>query len=89
MTTTDVDETAMDADSIAAAGEEIYNRKYREEYERLYRDMYVAINIRDESITRSDVAVEAMLEAKKEDPDGMFYLIWVGHKAVYRMSSVR
>ena len=87
MTTTDVDEAAMDADSIAAAGEEIYNRRYREEYERLYRDMYVAINIRDESISRSDVAVEAMLEAEKNDPDGMFYLIWVGHKAVYRMSS--
>ena len=50
MTTTDVDETAMDAESIAAAGEEIYNRRYRGEYERLYRDMYVAINIRDESI---------------------------------------
>ncbi|MDE2639236.1 MAG: hypothetical protein OXI03_01500 [Chloroflexota bacterium] len=88
MTTTDVDEAAMDADSIAAAGEEIYNRKYREEYERLYRDMYVAINILDESITRSDVAVEAMLEAKREDPDGMFYLIWVGHQSAYRMSTV-
>ncbi len=88
MTTTDVDEAAMDADSIAAAGEEIYNRRYREEYERLYRDMYVAINIRDESILRADVLVEAMLEAEKNDPDGMFYFLWVGHKGVYRMRTV-
>ena len=88
MAATDVEESAMDADSIAAAGEEIYNRKYREEYERLYPDMYVAINIRDGSILRADVPVEALIDAEKNDPTGVLYLLWVGHKGVYRMSSV-
>ena len=88
MATVDVEQARMDVDSIAAAGEEIYNRKYREEYERLYRDMYVAINIRDGSISQADVPVEALIEAEKNDPDGVFYLLWVGHKGVYRMSSV-
>jgi hypothetical protein len=88
MTTIDAEQSAMDADSIAAAGEAIYNREYREEYERLYRDMYAAINIRDGSISRADEAVDAMRDAEKNDPDGVFYLLWVGHKAAYRMRSV-
>lgn len=73
-------------DEIVERGEKIYNEKYREEYERKYRDSFVVIDIRTESIWRSQKPEKAFEAAKKKAPEGIFYLIRVGSPGAFRMS---
>ena len=65
-------------DEIVERGEKIYNEKYREEYERKYRDSFVVIDIGTEGIWRSQKPEKAFEAAKKKAPEGIFYLIRVG-----------
>lgn len=73
-------------DEIVERGERIYNEKYREEYERKYRDSFVVIDIRTEDIWRSQKPEKAVEAAKKKAPEGVFYLIRVGSPGAFRMS---
>ncbi len=68
---------------IAERGREIYNLKYRGDYEREHLDRFVAINVRDESATLGNTASEALLLAKETTPSGLFHLIRVGHAGAY------
>jgi hypothetical protein len=70
--------TPFNPNSIAQAGQEIYKRKFQEQYEKDYRGKYAAINVRDESAVIGDTAEQALDAALKADPKGVFHLVRVG-----------
>ncbi len=70
--------------SIAQAGQEIYQRKYREQYEKDYRGKFAAINVRDENATVGDTAEQALNAALKADPKGVFHLVRIGFAGVFQ-----
>lgn len=70
---------------IAEKGKEIYNSKYREEYENKYPNKFVAVNVLDQTTVLGDTASSALLEAKRQKPQGLFYLIRVGHAAAFEV----
>ena len=80
--------STSDPDAIVAAGQEIYNRKYRQEYEQTYPDYFAVINVGDESIYRGEAPVDALRLAEESAPEGQFYLLRVGHPCAYRMSAI-
>ena len=73
-------------DEVVERGEKIYNEKYREEYERKYRDSFVVIDIRTGDTWRSRKPEKAFESAKKKAPQGIFYLIRVGYSGAFRAS---
>ena len=78
-------ETINDPRIISEKGTEIYNAKYRAEYEKEYPNQYLAINVFDETVTLGDTASSALLEAKKNKPNGLFYLVWIGHPGAFEV----
>lgn len=77
---------------IAERGEAIYQNKYQAEFETKYRGKFVAINVQNEEATVADTSEEAIRLALEKEPDGLFHLLRVGHKAAFEagwyMSSV-
>ena len=74
-----------DPKAISEKGTEIYNAKYRTEYEQKYPGKYLAVNIFDEAVTLGDTASSALLEAKQSNPNGLFHLIWIGHPGAFEV----
>jgi hypothetical protein len=58
-------ELINDPKAISEKGIEIYNAKYRAEYEKKYPNRYLAVNVFDGTATLGDTASSALLEAKK------------------------
>lgn len=57
---------------------EIYERKYKEEFERCYRGQFVAIDVHSEKAYVHESSAGAYKEARKGAPLGLFYLLRVG-----------
>jgi hypothetical protein len=74
-----------DPKAISEAGEKIYERLYKAEYERSHLGKFVAINILDESATLGDSATEALSSARAKYPKGLFHLIRVGHSGAFEV----
>ena len=72
--------------AIAESGEKIYNEKYRAQYELEHTGKFVAINVHTEHATLGATPEEALEEAKKLDPLGVFHLIRVGSAGAYSVS---
>jgi hypothetical protein len=72
--------------AIAETGEKIYNDKYRAQYESEHSGSFVAINVRTEHATLGATPEEALDEARKNDPLGIFHLIRVGSIGAFRVS---
>lgn len=70
---------------IAERGNEIYNSKYREEYEDKHLGKFVAVNVLDQTTVLGDTASDALLEAKRQNPQGLFHLIRVGHSGAFEV----
>lgn len=70
--------------SIAQAGQEIYKRKFQEQFEKDHRGKYAAINVRDENATVGDTAEQALDAALKADPKGVFHLVRIGFASVFQ-----
>lgn len=68
---------------ISERGEEIYNERYRSEYEKQFYGKFVAINVLDLSATVGDTPTQTLANAKRDHPEGMFHLIRVGHLAAF------
>jgi hypothetical protein len=71
--------------AISEAGETIYDRLYKTEYEKFHKGKFVAINILDESATVGDTATEALASAKEKYPKGLFHLIRIGHRGAFEV----
>ena len=71
--------------AIAKAGEEIYN-SLRAELEENHIGKFVAINVKTSTYHLGDTPEEALQEAKKADPQGLFHLIRVGFSGAFQIS---
>lgn len=65
-------------DGIAKMAEEIYNGKYKERFEQEHLGSYVVINVKNGEAYVNEFSEEALLEAKKQDPLGVFHLMRIG-----------
>lgn len=74
------------AHDIARRGMEIYERLYRRDYESKWHGRFVAIDIVSEKAFVADHSEEAMAEARKASPQGLFYLIRIGSRSAFKSS---
>lgn len=70
----------------AGKGEEIYDRKYRSDFEHNHAEMYVLIDVDTEKAHIAASVTEVFDKAKDDAPGGNFHLIHVGHAGVFRVS---
>lgn len=70
----------------AERGEEIYQRKYKSDFEHLYPGKFVAINIATENAYVGDSPEDAITKAQEAREKGMFHLIKVGATGAFRVS---
>ena len=75
--------TLPDADAIAARGEAIYAEKYKEEFERLHRGNFAAIDVETEEASLSETSVGALLEAHRRSPNTFVHLIRIGFPCAF------
>lgn len=71
---------------IAAKGSDIYDRKYRTEFERLHHGQFVAIDIGSEAVYLGDLPEKALSKARAASPEGLFYLVRVGSSGAFKSS---
>ena len=71
--------------STAKQGEQIYDEKYRIDFEKRHPGRFVAIDVDSQRAHVGDSPVEVLEKARKENPKGVFHLIRVGSPGVYRM----
>jgi len=71
---------------IAERGENIYRTKYKTTYETEHAGKFVAIDIITEKAYIADSPSEALEDARKDSPQGLFHLIKVGSLGAFRVS---
>lgn len=71
-------------DAIAAKAQEIYERRFKEEFERLYPGQYVAVDVDSEKAYPHETSAGALESARKDEPHGLFHLIRVGARDAFR-----
>ena len=75
--------------SIVQQAEEIYQRRYKHEYEEIHNGRFVAIDIKTEETYLGDSSGEALSAARKAAPNGVFHLMRVGQPAAFKSSRHR
>jgi hypothetical protein len=71
-------------EAFAEKSEQIYNKRYKEEFEKLYKGKIVAIEPESGDCFIGNAEMEAAMQAKIKYPDKFFHFIRVGYKAVYK-----
>jgi hypothetical protein len=71
---------------IAARGSEIYERKFRAEFEPKWSGRYAAIDIDTEQAFVEDFPEEALARARSSLPDRLFYLVRIGSRGAFKIS---
>jgi hypothetical protein len=74
------------ASEITAKGSDIYDRRYRVEFERLHDGEFAAIDIESEAAYLADLPENALARARAAAPDGLFYLVRVGSPGAFKSS---
>jgi hypothetical protein len=74
------------ASEITAKGSDIYDRRYRTEFERLHNGEFAAIDIESEAAYLADLPENALAKARAAAPDGLFYLVRVGSSGAFKSS---
>lgn len=69
---------------IARRGELIYRERYEQDFEKEFAGKFAAINVNTGDATVADSAEEAVREALEKDPNGLFHLVRVAHKAAFQ-----
>jgi hypothetical protein len=72
---------------IAAAGQKIYDDRYRADFEGLHHGKYVSVNVRTGEASMGDTPEEALDRGRTLDREGLFHLVRVGFPSVYSGSS--
>jgi hypothetical protein len=72
-------------EQIASQGEEIYARKYKQDYEKRYYGKFVVIDITTEKAYTGDFSGDALKSAMRDSPRGIFHLIRIGFRAAHKM----
>jgi hypothetical protein len=71
--------------AISDAGEKIYSRRYKTEYEQNHSGEFVAIDITNESATLGATAGETLASARAGNRKGLFHLIRIGHPGAFEV----
>jgi hypothetical protein len=71
---------------IARLGSEIYERKYRSEFEQKWLGRYAAIDIDSQKAFVEDFPEQAIAVARKALPDRLFYLVRIGSRGAFKIS---
>lgn len=72
--------------AIAEAGEDIYRRKYKTEWESKYLGDFVVIDVAGEQAFRGETPEAAYEAARKRSAKGPFHLIKIGEAGAFRVS---
>jgi Tfp pilus assembly protein PilX len=72
---------------LVVAGEKIYKR-IKSRYEPKYNGKVLAIEPQSGQVYLGKTPLEAMMLAKKKQPDKMFYIMRIGFDAVYSMGGI-
>ena len=72
---------------LVVAGEKIY-RRIKSRYEPKYNGNVLAIEPQSEKVYMGKTPLEAMMRAKKSQPEKMFYITRIGFDAVYSMGGI-
>lgn len=70
--------------AFVARAKRIYAERYQEEFEKLYRDKYVALEPESGDYFLGDTKLDAAISAKAKYPERTFHFILIGHKGVYK-----
>ena len=71
-------------DKFVERAKQIYKERYQMEFEKLYKNKYVAIEVDSGDYFIGDSEMEAYHKASARYPGKFFHLIWIGHKAAYK-----
>ncbi len=75
----------IDVEGLGARGEQIYNEKYKEEFERKYWGQYAIIDINSGKAFVGKTEDEAREKAHREAPKGFFMVFGIGFDASERL----
>jgi hypothetical protein len=73
-----------DAKTITMRGDAIYRRKYLVDFQRKWRGRFAAIDIETEQAYVADYPEQALSEAKRAAPNGLFYLVRIGSSGAFK-----
>lgn len=85
MSTLRKEDTAV-ADELVESGQRFYDEHLRDRLEPEHAGRYVAIEPAAGRYFLADTGTEALLEARRALPEGLFYLARVGHAAADTLS---
>jgi hypothetical protein len=72
------------ARSIVERGFAIYRKKYRADFERQWLGRFAAIDIDTEQAYVADYPEQALSDARRAAPNGLFYLVRIGSSGAFR-----
>lgn len=73
---------------VAAAGQSIYDERYKAEYEEKYFGQFAAIDVISGDAFVAEFPEEVLEEARAKKPTGIFHLIKIGFAGAFRTSSL-
>jgi hypothetical protein len=73
------------AQQVARRGKEIYEREIRAEVEPEQEGRFLVVDVKSGSYALADDELEAFDRAREETPDGLLYLVRVGHRAAHHL----
>ncbi len=77
-----------DPGTITRAAEQIYKKKYKEDFERSNRGQFAVIDVRSEEAYIGEFPEEALRTAREKASNGIFHLIRIGASDAFRVSYV-
>ena len=75
------------AQEVARRGKEIYEREIRAEVEPEQEGRFLVIDVKSGSYALADDELEAFDRAREQTPEGLLYLVRVGHRAAHRVGA--
>ncbi|MGC4098605.1 MAG: hypothetical protein QM706_15950 [Nitrospira sp.] len=81
--------TDSSGQAVADKGERIYQDLYQHDYESKFGGQYAVINVVTTRAYVADTAADAIINAKVDDPEGLFHLIKIQGSAPKGMSFLR
>jgi hypothetical protein len=78
----------LDPHQIAASGVDIYDRKYRTEFEQRHNGEFAAIDINSEAVYLANLPENALSKARDGSPEGIFYLLRVGSSGAFKSTGM-
>jgi hypothetical protein len=78
--------TENSSQDIADRGSEIYDRRYRAEFEPKWTGRFAAVDIESEQAFVADFPEEALANARAAQPGHLFYLVRIGSRGAFKIS---